>query len=408
MINGRVVIDAVGHCVDFAEDNRKPSVPQEQFDAFRHWLYGWGHEAMEKQEDGYMLSFDDWSNGWTNEELLRLFFVESGLDMISMHPVDFLAVFERGANPWSQSLEIMQMAPERVLLYAPCDPLAADPSAERERMARMIEESDGRVAGFKFYPVNGVVDERGRALAWSWRDDAALDYVEYIRSLGLTHVAIHKAVPLSPGSTAQDHPDDVGSAAVAFPDMTFEVVHSGWAFLDECALQLSLNENIYASLEATANTIVRMPRRFARTVGALVAWAPDRVLFGSGAPLQHPQPIVEAIDAFRMPEDLLQEGLPEFTEEIKAGLLGEMGSTSRSSDARPSTTASQRADGSTSSIPIRGGPSASAWPRAWPHDHCCAGRGPDRARPKRHQRGPRPVQPRPWRSCGPRRHGHGM
>ena len=40
------------------------------------------------------------------------------------------------------------------------------------------------------------------------------------------------------------------SMAAAFPDMTFEVVHSGWAFLDDCAFQLQMNPNIYANLEA--------------------------------------------------------------------------------------------------------------------------------------------------------------
>jgi hypothetical protein len=54
----------------------------------------------------------------------------------------------------------------------------------------------------------------------------------------------------------------------------------------------------------------------------LLAVAPDRVLFGSGAPLTHPQPIIEAIADFKMPADLVDEGLPEFTDEVKANLLG--------------------------------------------------------------------------------------
>jgi predicted TIM-barrel fold metal-dependent hydrolase len=135
-------------------------------------------------------------------------------------------------------------------------------------------------------------------------------------------MAVHKAVPTAPGPNRHDRPDDVQAAAVAFPDMTFEVVHSGWAFLDDCTQQLALNGNIYANLETTASAVVRMPRRFARAVGSLLAEAPDRVLFATGAPLSHPQPVIDAIDAFVMPEDLVQEGLPEFTPELKAAVLG--------------------------------------------------------------------------------------
>ena len=114
----------------------------------------------------------------------------------------------------------------------------------------------------------------------------------------------------------------MSAAAAAFPDMTFEVVHSGWAFLEDCAFPLQLNPNIYANLETTANTAARMPRRFLRSVGTLLAAAPQQVLFGTGAPLNHPQPIIEAIDELTMPEDLLEEGLPELTAEVKADLMG--------------------------------------------------------------------------------------
>lgn len=104
--------------------------------------------------------------------------------------------------------------------------------------------------------------------------------------------------------------------------MTFEVVHSGWAFLDDCAFQLQMNPNIYANLETTANTAGRMPRRFLRSVGTLLAAAPKQVLFGTGAPLGHPQPIIDAISEITMPADLLEEGLPELTDEVKADLFG--------------------------------------------------------------------------------------
>lgn len=318
MRDDKIVIDGVGHTYDMAADNRRDHVPVEAFDHFTAWLYGWGHEAMESLEPGYMLSFEEFRGGWTTEELLRLFFIESDIDVIAMHSVNFFDLFKRGANPWEQSLALKAAAPDRILLYAACDPLA-DRGAEMERMAQRVEEG---AEAFKYYPVNGLKDARGRPIAYDFGDESVFSFFEHQRNLGIKHVAVHKAVPTSPGSIEQDRPDDVTAAAAAFPDMTFEVVHSGWAFLEDCAMQLHLNHNIYANLECTANTAVRMPRRFARSVGPLVAAAPDRVLFGTGAPLGHPQPIIEAIEAFEMPQDLVEEGLPEFTDEIKEGLFG--------------------------------------------------------------------------------------
>lgn len=319
MKNGRIVIDAVGHTYDFSEDNRRPGIPYEAYKAFSAWLRGYGHVPVEATTGGYPLSQAEFDGGWTTEELTDVFFKESDVDIVAMHAVNFFNLFIRGANPWEKCLAVKRAAPERVLLYAAVDPLA-DRQAELERMAEHAEQG---IDGFKFYPVNGLADYRNVALSYSFADEKIWPFFDYARTLGINHLAIHKALPTGPGPNIQDRPDDVTFAAVAFPDMTFEVVHSGWAFVEDCALQLSLNPNIYANLECTANTALRMPRRFAKAVGALLAEAPDRVLFATGAPLSHPQPIIEAIDAFVMPEDLVQEGLPEFTDEIKAKVLGE-------------------------------------------------------------------------------------
>lgn len=312
------VIDAVGHTYDFSHDNQRAGVPDEVYYGFIKWLYGYGHEPLEKTSDGYLLGYDEWANGWTTDELVRMFFTESDVDMVAMHAVNFYNLFERGANPWPQCIAVKKAAPERVLLYPAVDPLS-DRAAEFDKMTQAAELG---VDGFKFYPVSGMVDARNRAVSYDFSDETILPYFEHARSLGVRHIGIHKALPTGPGPNDHDRPNDVLGAAVAFPDMTFEVVHSGWAFVEDCALQLTMTPNIYANLETTANAIVRMPRRFARSVGALLAEAPDRVLFASGAPLTHPQPIIEAIADFEMPQDLIDEGLPEFTPELKAKLLG--------------------------------------------------------------------------------------
>jgi hypothetical protein len=308
----------VGHTYDFSDDNRLDHVPVEAYDGFIHWLYTYGHTPLESQAGAYMLSLEEFRGGWTTDELLDVFFVESDVDMVAMHAVNFFDLFERGANPWPQCVAVKQAAPDRVLLYAAVDPLA-DRGAE---MAKMTERAAEGIDGFKFYPVNGLVDFHNVPLSYSFADERIFPFFAHARSLGINHIAVHKALPTAPGPHQQDRPDDVSTAAAAFPDMTFEVVHSGWAFLDDCAFQLQMNPNIYANLETTANTAARMPRRFLKAVGTLLAAAPKQVLFGTGAPLGHPQPIIEAIGDLSMPDDLLEEGLPQLTDEIKADVFG--------------------------------------------------------------------------------------
>ena len=312
------VIDGVGHSYDTRADNRKDGLPLEAYNGYISWLYGFGHTPLESTAGDYMLSVDEWSSGWTNEELFRMFFIESATDIVVIHDVNFYNFFKRGANPWPQSVELKKAAPERVMLYAAVDPLAD----RQEQLDHMAEAAEAGVSGFKFYPVSGLTDEKNHAISYSFGDENVQEYFEYARSLGINHIAIHKAMPTAIGPNEQDRPNDVNYAAATFPDMTFEVVHSGWAFLEDCAAQLTMNPNIYANLELTANTIVRMPRRFGRSVGTLLAAAPNQVIFATGAPLTHPQPIIEAIADYSMPGDLQQEGFPELTPEIKADLFG--------------------------------------------------------------------------------------
>lgn len=318
MWKSNLIIDAVGHTYDFTEDNRLDHVPVRAYDSFISWLHKLGHVPLESTADGYALSLEEFRGGWRTEELLSLFFAESDVDMVSMHAVNFFNLFKRGANPWPQCLAMKQAAPHRVLLYAPVDPL----SDRAREFDLMTERAAQGIDGFKFYPVSGLADHNRAPISYSFGDEKIFPFFSHARDLGVKHIAIHKAVPTAPGPHHQDRPDDVSYAAVAFPDMTFEVVHSGWAFLEDCAFQLQMNRNIYANLETTANTATRMPRRFLKSVGTLLAAGPKQVLFATGAPAGHPQPIIESMDALQMPDDLLEEGFPELTDDVKADLFG--------------------------------------------------------------------------------------
>jgi hypothetical protein len=52
-------------------------VPKEAFDQVIDSVFGWGHVAMESTAAGCRLTREEFPGGWTTEELVRLFFVES-------------------------------------------------------------------------------------------------------------------------------------------------------------------------------------------------------------------------------------------------------------------------------------------------------------------------------------------
>jgi len=112
-------------------------------------------------------------------------------------------------------------------------------------------------------------------------DDRELLYpiLERCRTRGVKVVAVHKAMPL--GAVAMDpfKNGDVDYAAIDFPDLNFEIVHSGFAFLDEAAFQLARFPNVYVGLESTATLAARHPRKLAR--GAkhqMVLWHAQHLL----------------------------------------------------------------------------------------------------------------------------------
>jgi uncharacterized protein len=110
-----------------------------------------------------------------------------------------------------------------------------------------------------------------------------------------------------------------------FPQVNFEVLHPGFAFVDETAWLLARYPNVYVNLEWTVSLLFTAPRRFAEVLGNMMYWGgEDRILWAAGAMLVHPQVVLEAFLDFQMPEDLVQGyGYPQLTEESKRKMLGE-------------------------------------------------------------------------------------
>ena len=113
--------------------------------------------------------------------------------------------------------------------------------------------------------------------------------------------------------------DDLAPAARAFPKVTFEIVHGGFAYAREIAALLEKFENVTVNLEGAPCYALNFPGKFAEMMAPLLAsGAHDRIFFSTGAPVMHAQPFVEAFWRFEMPK-----GYPALTEQMKRGILGE-------------------------------------------------------------------------------------
>ena len=323
MIDGHLVVDAVAHGYDASSDNRAEKCPSEHFDGFGAFMHKLGHLPLESKAPGYTLTQAEFLARWTPEDLASAFFLESDVDVVFYHHVEYPGFFANGISRLDTGFQLRDLAPGRVFIYGGVDSLEAD---RRLAFARMEEMAERGVVGFKFYPSNGTFDEGTASFRHMDYSDpeAAYPYFEKARELGITRLAFHKAMPLGPELEGVKV-GDLLNAATAFPDLTFEIVHAGHAFLEETAFELLLAPNIYANLECSGNLIVRQPRRFAEMFGKMlqVAGSHHKFLFATGCSLAHPDPIVQAFRDFQMPEDL-QEGFdfPAVTPEMKADILG--------------------------------------------------------------------------------------
>jgi uncharacterized protein len=161
-------------------------------------------------------------------------------------------------------------------------------------------------------------------------DDPEIAFPLFQRALdlGLKAVAIHKAIPLGPVPMDHYRMDDIDAAAAAFPNLQFEVVHGGFAFIEETAFQLARFSNVWVNLETTSNLAVAKPGAFERIIAGLITHAGggtlDRLMWASGASVLHPEPPLRWFwERFQFsPEMREREGVPEITEEIKRKMLG--------------------------------------------------------------------------------------
>jgi uncharacterized protein len=313
MIDGVPVIDAVIHAYNMDPANYANEYAKPLADLVYHSGRALGDPTVRYTPEQFY-------RDWPIDDVVNQVFLESATDLAVYHVLP-IGSFRDGLCSLDKAIESQRRWPGRVLTYCGVDPLQGRAAIdELERQIELLHP-----VGLKLYPNSWVGSE---IKGWKMDDpEIAFPVFERARQLGIKVVAVHKALPLGPVPMEHYKVDDIDRAAIAFPDLNFEIVHGGMAFLEETAWQLARFQNVFVNLEITSALVRTRPLAFAQALGALVgpggAAAFERILWGTGAMAFHPQPnLHEFWHHFQFPPELIEKaGLPEITPQVKRDIL---------------------------------------------------------------------------------------
>lgn len=283
MIDGIPVVDAIVHPYNLSAANEK--TPHARY--ITRMLSGANHDSL---GPGYRIPREVYERDWPIEDVVKMSFVESYADLAAYHVLP-IGAFHDGICGIAKALEVKKRWPKRFLIYAGVDPMQGQRALdELDEQCDVLEGP----SGLKLYPNSWVGDDM---LGWKMDDpEIAFPLFAKAQELGIKVVAIHKALPLGPVELEYYAVDDIDRAAMAFPDLQFEVVHGGMGFLDESAWQMARFENVWVNLESTATTLTTKPRSFERAMATFVGRSPkayERLMWGTGCMVTHPRPHLE-------------------------------------------------------------------------------------------------------------------
>ena len=291
MIDGMFVLDATVHAFNLhgsnVQDNRWARDLHQAF-------FDWHVEYATPDE---LLPYDLYMRDWSAEALTEVLFKESNTDVGVHHVLRMDSWFRDGFVSFEKNLELYQRWPNRFLMYLGIDPTSEGCLDDLRRQKEMIPDA----VGLKIYPAQ-VNPYR------AWRADdreMAFPIFELCQELGLKTVAFHKSLAVLGVPTAPYLIDDIEGAAMAFPDLNFEIVHAGTAFVEHTAHVIGGFANVYANLEITSLLACAAPRVFAEAFAAMLYWGGiEKLLYATGSMEWHSQPIIETLATYQLPDDL--------------------------------------------------------------------------------------------------------
>lgn len=314
MIGNSVVVDAVVHPFNMSPSNQNPR-SETQVEA----MYASHVRYTGDPDSPYALTREEYFTDFSFDALSRALFVESPVDFAIIHSLPNLGFTMDYVVDPRHAGAYRDLHPKRYCLYTTVDSPVTD-RAIAQLEAQLLEHP---ADGIKLYPAF-YFDGTSEA----WRMDGAdfgTPFIEAARDLGIRNVAVHKAVWGPTDSAEAFGVGDLGGALERFPDINFQIVHGGMAFLEETIALLKTYPNVYVTLESLFSSILVNPKFFAEVVGQMIAAVgSERLLYASGANLIHPRPFLEAFTRFQIPDELVEKmGLPKLTEADRRNMLGE-------------------------------------------------------------------------------------
>ena len=329
MIGDAFVFDCVAHPFNFEPSNAYGAAGQ----MFSNHLYAF-HKVLTPPGEP-VLSADEFLKRWDIEEIRQMVYSKSSTDMLVAMPLPLTDLFRDGLSPWEECARLAALDPDRTIFWGSVNPLEG--RAALNLMERQVKEHNAKA--FKFYNVRY---DSGQPFPWRMDDPkVAFPVFEKAQELGVKVIGVHKGVPLGPQPIEHTQTWDMDGAAANFPELNFVIFHVGLPFIDEVCWQLIRYPNLYASIAATVNFIVRAPRQFAEIIGKLLFWCgEDKIIYGSEAPIWQPQWALDAFWNFEIPQDLVDGyGYPQLTTQAKKKILGENLLRLHGMTAPPTTTA---------------------------------------------------------------------
>jgi predicted TIM-barrel fold metal-dependent hydrolase len=312
MIKGSLVVDGVVHGYNWTEQNW--AIPE----ARSATAAGPGFHGFLSPSGSSRLTSEEFLRDWQIEDIEEALFLESQVDIAVYHGTPVYDLYKDGHSATSKGFKMKQRNPNRTFVYGAVNPLEGKKALDD--MEKLVKEH--RVDGIKVY---AAYYSNGKTNPVNLDDpEFGFPFIERALELGVRVIATHKAIPFGPVNPFPYGLTDIPDAAARYPEMNFEIVHSGFAFLEDTALIAGAFSNVWLNLEVSGSFIVNAPRRFAEFIGPLLgSGAAGRIIHASGCPLVHPRPTIDAFLDFEMPQDLVDGfGYPQLTAEMKADILG--------------------------------------------------------------------------------------
>ena len=312
MIKDAFVFDGVAHPFNFSPENTYGKAGQ----MFNQHLFGFNQALT--PADLTPWTPEQWNRDWSVEDIASLI-DDSDVDLCVSMPLPLTDMFRDGLSSWEKCAELAQRYPEKFVFWGTVNP----PEGRKALDLMEVQVKEYGAKAFKFYNTRY---DYGEQVAWRMDDPKiAFPVFEKAQELGINLIGVHKGVPLGPQPVEATQTWDMDGAAANFPDINFVIFHVGLPFIDETCWQLIRFPNLYASLAATINFVVRAPRLFAEILGKLLFWCgEDKIVYGSEAPIWRPQWALQAFKDFSIPQDLCDGyGYPQLTDVAKRKILGE-------------------------------------------------------------------------------------